>query len=703
MRPAYPRCVHLTVLLFSLLTSQALCWKCNVNETVCEIWLELEHHVTMMNGKSLLIIKDGLLFPYDTVNFTKANSIPKEHVITADGWPEPRVVIAVNGTVPGPTLEVHEHQIVRLHLKNKLESEATSLHFHGQFQKGTPWMDGVSFVTQCPLLPGQTFTQQFRAEPAGTFWYHAHTGSQSSMGMQGGFVVHPRTGASDSYHRQFTLLLHDWNHDWDSTMGFMKMQYGMYVHGKKEAAQSNLSGAKYSMHRCQSGLINGRGRYHDPVTGKHNHAPLETFTVRQGNVYRFRIIHSGAVYPFQVWVHGHRLKVVATDGNELREPLLADSVIVVPGERYDFEINATNSVNNYWIKTRTLELGKFHIGEAILHYEGASEDTDPTTKEGECTSSFPCVAVNCPFLYFPAENHTICVNTERLHSAEKISHNVGLGAEKIKEYFVNFAFPGTSWTPASVNGVQFEMPHVSALTQPQEFHTRCPGEGYRCTEDNLCRCTNVVDVAEGEVVQFVVTNLGLGKGWDHPLHMHGHSFWVLKIGYPEYDKTTGRFLRDNTDIDCRGHPDRDRSYCNNATWAEPSWSGNAAVPGLDLYHPVLKDTVNVPTGGYVVVRIRADNPGLWMMHCHVSLHQSDGMVLLLNESYPNHPPPPPGFQKCGDFNLPAPSARRGGNGADYPRDDRQAGEKDSSAGSKVAVSRDLVVSLVVVVACLFGR
>ena len=53
---------------------------------------------------------------------------------------------------------------------------------------------------------------------------------------------------------------------------------------------------------------------------------------------------------------------------------------------------------------------------------------------------------------------------------------------------------------------------------------------------------------------------------------------------------------------------RNQSFCNNATWADEKWSGNT-VPGLELDSPVRKDTVNVPTGGYVIVRIKADNPG----------------------------------------------------------------------------------------------
>jgi hypothetical protein len=53
----------------------------------------------------------------------------------------------------------------------------------------------------------------------------------------------------------------------------------------------------------------------------------------------------------------------------------------------------------------------------------------------------------------------------------------------------------------------------------------------------------------------VALNLGRGKGWDHPLHMHGHHFWVLKVGYATYNETGG-IRGDNMDIDCGGDPDR---------------------------------------------------------------------------------------------------------------------------------------------------
>ncbi|KAL8621799.1 hypothetical protein ACOMHN_016286 [Nucella lapillus] len=632
-----------------LLTNQGGCWKCDVEESVCEVWLDVTHALTMMKEKSLIIVKGGLLFHYNTSKCTRGRAVPMEEVITCDGWSEPKVVIAINGTMPGPLLEVHEGQTVRVHVRNKMLADTTSIHFHGQHQRNTPWMDGVALVNQCPVLPGQTFVHQFTANPAGSYWYHSHVAGQIEMGLVGGFVVHPSEGAEPAYDDQFTLIFQDWNHDWDSDMGFLKMQYGMYVHGHKEDPSRGLSGVRYSAFRIQSVLVNGRGRHRATESSPHNGAPLSTFTVSKGKKYRFRLIHSGNVYPLKVSVDGHRLRVVATDGMELRYPVDTDYVILTPAERYDLELVANQSAGNYWIRAVTLEqLKNRHIGEAILHYNTAEEGTDPTSQDRACTRVQPCVVVNCPFQHFADQDSNHCVNVGDLRNVERMPDYMGKGAKKVKEYFLNFAFPGTTNTPASVNGVKMKLPDVSALTQPLEFSTRCPEEGYRCLEDQLCHCTAVLDLEDGEVAQMVLSDMGVGKGWDHPIHMHGHSFYVLKVGYPKYDNLTGNFASLNEDIDCRGDPKRNLNFCNNATWKNSSWSGNG-VPGLELNYPVRKDTINVPTGGYVVIRILADNPGVWPMHCHVALHSEDGMFLLLNESYSNHPPPPDGFPRCGNF------------------------------------------------------
>lgn len=82
----------------------------------------------------------------------------------------------------------------------------------------------------------------------------------------------------------------------------------------------------------------------------------------------------------------------------------------------------------------------------------------------------------------------------------------------------------------------------------------------------------------------------------HPVHLHGHQFHVIKIGYPKYDEVTGIATARNSDIQCLDYD------CTKATWRN-------GVPDLNLKNPPIKDTVNIPWGGYVIVRFIADNPG----------------------------------------------------------------------------------------------
>ena len=68
-----------------------------------------------------------------------------------------------------------------------MHTDSTIVHWHGIHQRESPEWDGVAFISQTPILPGQ----KFRAKPHGTSFYHAHIGDQRSMGLYGGFVVYP--------------------------------------------------------------------------------------------------------------------------------------------------------------------------------------------------------------------------------------------------------------------------------------------------------------------------------------------------------------------------------------------------------------------------------------------------------------------------------------------------------------------------------
>lgn len=108
---------------------------------------------------------------------------------------------------------------------------------------------------------------------------------------------------------------------------------------------------------------------------------------------------------------------------------------------------------------------------------------------------------------------------------------------------------------------------------------------------------------------------GLRGATDHPIHIHGHSFHVLKTVYPELDPTTGLVTNFSRDIECESET------CQTPRWSNKEWAaGN--LPDLNLRNPPLKDTVVVPRGGYVVLRFYLDNPGL------ISRFSFDNTILI---------------------------------------------------------------------------
>ena len=128
----------------------------------------------------------------------------------------------------------------------------------------------------------------------------------------------------------------------------------------------------------------------------------------------------------------------------------------------------------------------------------------------------------------------------------------------------------------------------------------------------------------------------------HNMHLHGHSFAVLKMGFPEFNETTGKWTEQNQDIEC----DTDK-YCSHAGWRDNN------VPDLNVENPPIKDTVVIPPRGYVVIRFRTLNPGYWFFHCHMESHALEGMAMIINEAPEHHPPLPPEFPECRNFNWDA--------------------------------------------------
>ncbi|XP_078590744.1 uncharacterized protein LOC144870452 isoform X1 [Branchiostoma floridae x Branchiostoma japonicum] len=582
--------------------------------------------------------------------------VPMEEVITTDGVQ--RNVITVNDMFPGPTIEVVEGAQVVVKVTNKLLTEATGIHWHGLHMRSTPYMDGVPYVTQCPIMPRESFVYRFRAEPAGTHFYHSHLGTQREDGLFGALIVHR---ARSPIMPSIPVLLHDWYHIeatpyWTSNMfGLDHAGDGEYMLGAYERPFSH-DGVKVSSRVFNSALINGRGRFGD------NRAPLNTFMVPSGGHVNFRIIHVGPDYPFRFSVDQHELTVTASDGLDMT-PRRVQSVIIYPGESYDVRINGTARPDLYWVRAETLRVGHctkcYPYDEvvvvpddvteevrAILRYQGVTADRDPTTTKRGCTNDNPCHVFNCPFAGYPEHLHTSCINMNDVEALALPSEGAGqpkatdryaghsrtTEAADVIEIFLNFNFAIGS----SVNGRRFIGP-----TAP--LHQNTTAATVPCDEElclrSGCRCTHIIDIPYNQTIQLVMYNtFAPTSQTHHSVHIHGHAFQVVAMGYPSYNKTTGRYMQPNTDVKCKN----DLWLCTDATWRD-------GPPLLNLINPPLKDTVLVPANGYTVVRFRSDNPGHWMLHCHNDQHMNEGMALVLREAADRHPPPPAGFPTCGGF------------------------------------------------------
>ena len=276
-----------------------------------------------------------------------------------------RLAVAVNGQIPGPTLIVHEGQTVVIHVHNNLTTEGISIHWHGMHQRGTPWMDGVGQVTQCQIGPSSSFSYEYTARPSGTFWYHSHSGAQRTDGFYGALIVKETPARMNEIrnelqeHGEFedlpdkhTLTLLDWQHEASLDL-FTQIHASLGFYPDKPLGKvPTPADERYNPTRSFeeggvgpvpyfSGIINGKGRHADVP---YNKTRLSIFTVEAGNRYRFRLIGAQNLYAYRFSIDGHKLTVVGTDGYWIQPEEDVDYIIIHSGERYDFLLNAANSL-----------------------------------------------------------------------------------------------------------------------------------------------------------------------------------------------------------------------------------------------------------------------------------------------------------------------------------------------------------------------
>ncbi|KAK3445114.1 hypothetical protein EUGRSUZ_B02797 [Eucalyptus grandis] len=513
-------------------------------------------------------------------------------------------IVTVNGMFPGPTLYAREDDTVLVRVSNRVKYNVT-IHWHGIRQLRSGWADGPAYITQCPIQPGQSYVYNFTITgQRGTLLWHAHILWLRAT-LHGAIVILPKRGVPYPFpkpHKEVVVVLGEW---WKSDTEAVI----------KQAIKSGLAPNVSDAH-----TING---HPGPISNCPSQGGF-TLPVESGKRYMLRIVNAALNEELFFKIAGHQLTIVEVDATYVK-PFKTDTIVIAPGQTTNALISADQSSGKYLVAASPFMDSPITVDNmtatATLHYSGTLAATSTTLTK---TPPQNATAVANNFI-----NSLRSLNS-KIYPAKvplTVDHNllftVGLGINPCPSCKAG----NGSRVVASMNNVTFVMP-TTALLQAHFFNisgvftSDFPGNppttfnytGSPPTNLRTTSGTKVYRLRYNSTVQLVLQDTGIIAPENHPIHLHGFNFFAVGKGLGNY----------NPKVDQKN---------------------------FNLVDPVERNTIGVPSGGWVAIRFRADNPGVWFMHCHLEIHTTWGLkmaFLVDNGKGPNESllPPPSDLPKC---------------------------------------------------------
>ncbi|KAJ9667384.1 hypothetical protein H2201_002585 [Coniosporium apollinis] len=490
-----------------------------------------------------LTINDSIFQVYPkTCNTVRYRLEITNTTIAPDG--SPRLALVVNGQMPGPPIVANWGDTVEVTVVNKMQNNGTSIHFHGIRQNYTNQYDGVPSITQCPIAPGEELTYRWVANSYGSSWYHSHMAIQAWEGVFGPMIIHGPTSAPYDEDKG-VITLQDWSH--------------VTVDSLYDISQDAVPGRGGGVRVLENGLINGMNTWGPDGSANQTGTRYEmTFT--KGKRYLLRILNASIQSTFKFYIDSHTMTVISADFTAIK-PYQTKILNINIGQRYNVIVEADQDVGDYWMRSDNQNscagLKQALDIKAIIRYTGSLGGT-PTSKAynytTQCTDE-PAASL-IPVYAMDAGTADITHNGQITVAANS--------ANLFKWYLSGTTFM-SQWGDPTLLGVY---QNGSAPTYSGNLLIEVPNE-------------------KEWVYIIIQSTIPL----PHPIHLHGHDFFVLASGSGAY---------------------------------------NSSVT-LNLINPPRRDTALMPGGGYLVVAFETDNPGVWLMHCHVGWHTSMGFALQIVE------------------------------------------------------------------------
>jgi CopA family copper-resistance protein len=286
-------------------------------------------------------------------------------------------VIAINGTVPGPTLRFKEGEEAVVRVTNKL-SATTSIHWHGLLVDGA--YDGApGFNGFAGIAPGETYTYRIRIRQSGTYWYHAHSGGQEQAGQYGALIIAPKAEDPIKADVEHVILLSDHTReDPARVQKNLKSDSGYYNWNKRTLTELMRDAKKFGMkatmaERAAWGDMRMDATDIADVTGyallMHGQptAAGPTLAFQPGQRVRLRFINGSAMSFMDIRIPGVPMTIVAADGRPV-QPVTVDEFRMGVAETYDVIVEPPPGAHALWVETldrRASVLGRLTSDPAL--------------------------------------------------------------------------------------------------------------------------------------------------------------------------------------------------------------------------------------------------------------------------------------------------------------------------------------------------
>ncbi|CAI9780945.1 unnamed protein product [Fraxinus pennsylvanica] len=393
-----------------------------------------------------------------------------------------KLAITINGRTPGPSIIAQQGDTIIVELKNSLITENVAVHWHGIRQVGTPWFDGSEGVTQCPILPGDSFVYKFVVDRPGTYLYHAHYGMQREAGLYGSIRVSLPDGESEPFWYDYdrSIILADWYHasTYEQAAGLSSIPF-VWVREPQSILIQGKGRFDCNAPGIQAGLCNATNPECTPYA----------LTVIPQKIYRLRIGSLTALSALSFEIEGHNMTVVEADAifnYYPNHPRRNPPTVPPPGPRWN--------------------------------------DTEPRLAQSIAMKSHK------GYIHPPPQTSDrviVMLNTQNL-----INGNVRWSINNI-----SYNLPHTPYLIA----LKYNLTHAFDPSPPPDGYNFVNYDIYSVAKNvNATTSTGIYRLKFNTTVDIILQNANIrtpNNSETHPWHLHGHDFWVVGYGKGKFDKT----------------------------------------------------------------------------------------------------------------------------------------------------------------------